>query len=78
MSIQIHIRKAFFLRRTQYLLYSSDRQFYIWHLVYLDRLFLMSNLMWRRAHVTAETLAGIQNVNVNVLQRFRWGQKALL
>ena len=31
--------------------YPSDRQFYVWHLVYLDRLFLLSNLEWRRAHV---------------------------
>ena len=31
----------------------SDRQFYVWHLVYLDRLFLLSNLTWLRAHVTA-------------------------
>ena len=33
--------------------YPSDRQFYVWHLVYLDRLFLLSNLKYRRAHVTA-------------------------
>ena len=26
--------------------YVSDRQFYLWHLVYLDRLFLLSNLTW--------------------------------
>ena len=31
--------------------YSSDRQFYVWHLVYLDRLFLLSNLTCCRAHV---------------------------
>ena len=40
--------------------YSSDRQFYVWHLVYLDRLFSLSNLTCRRAHVTAGRLAGIQ------------------
>ena len=32
---------------------ANDRQCYVWHLVYLDRLFLLSNLTWRRAHVTA-------------------------
>ena len=40
--------------------YPSDRKFYVWHLVYLDRLFLLSNLTWRRAHATARQLAGIQ------------------
>ena len=34
--------------------YPSDRQFYVWHLVYLDHLFLLSNLTWRRANVMAE------------------------
>ena len=33
--------------------YPSDRQLYFWHLVYSDRLFELSNLMWRTAHVTA-------------------------
>jgi len=32
--------------------YPSDRQFYLWHLVYSDRLFVLSNPTWRRAHVT--------------------------
>ena len=37
-----------------------------WHFVYLDGLFLLSNLnTWRRAHVTHV------NANVNVLRRFR-------
>ena len=27
--------------------YPSDRKFYVWHLVYLDRLFLLSNLTER-------------------------------
>ena len=33
--------------------YPSDRQFYVWPLVYLDRLFLLSKLKYRGAHVTA-------------------------
>ena len=33
--------------------YSSDREFYVWRLISLDRLFLLSNLTCRRAHVTA-------------------------
>ena len=40
--------------------YRSDRQFYVWHLVYLDRLFSLSSLTCRGAHVTAGWLAGIQ------------------
>ena len=39
--------------------YPSDRQFYEWHLLYLDPILLLSNLTWRRAHVTAGWLAGI-------------------
>ena len=39
--------------------------------VYLDRLFLLSNLTWHRAHVTAG-LTG-RDPNVNVLRRFRSG-----
>ena len=38
--------------------------------VYLDRLFLMSNLTWRRAHVTAGLTGRDPNVKVNVLRRF--------
>ena len=51
--------------------YPSDRQYYLWHLVYLDRLLLLSNLTWRRAHMTAGLTGRDPNVNVNVLQRFR-------
>ena len=28
--------------------------FFLWHLVYSDRLFVLSNPTWHRAHVTAE------------------------
>ena len=34
--------------------------------VYLDRLFLLSNLTWRRTHVTAGLTGRDPNVNVNV------------
>ena len=46
--------------------------------VYLDPLFLLSNLTWRRAHVTAGLTGRDPNVKVNVLRCFRWGQKAWL
>ena len=38
--------------------------------VYLDRLFLLSNLTWRRAHVTARLTGRDSDVKVNVLRRF--------
>ena len=56
--------------------YPSDQQLYFWHLVYLDRLFELSNPTWRTALMTAGWLCRDPNVNVIVLQRFRWGQKA--
>ena len=46
--------------------------------VYIDRLFLLSNLTWRRAHVTAGLTGRDPNVTVNVLRRFHWGQKVWL
>ena len=39
--------------------------------VYLDRLFLLSNLTWRGAYVTAGLTSRNANINVNVLRRFR-------
>ena len=39
--------------------------------VYLDRLFLLSNLTWHRAHVTAGLTGRDPNVNVNALRHFR-------
>ena len=39
--------------------------------VSLDRLYLLSNLTWRRAHVTAGLTGRDPNVNVNVLRCFR-------
>ena len=52
--------------------YPSDRQFYLWHLVYLDRLFLLSNLTWRRAHVTAGDWQGSKWM-CKCCAAFRWG-----
>ena len=45
--------------------------------VYLDRLFLLSNLTWRRAHVTAGLTGMDPNVKVNVLRCFTLTAKSL-
>ena len=38
--------------------------------VYLDRLFLLSNLTWRRAHAMAALTGRDSDVKLNVLRRF--------
>jgi len=47
------VRNSEHTRNSMPVLYTpSDRQFYLWHLVYSNRLFVLSNPTWRRAHVT--------------------------
>ena len=48
--------------------YSSDRQFYVWHLVYLDRSFLLSDRTCRRA---CDGWVTGWDPNVNVIAHFR-------
>ena len=33
--------------------YPSDRQFFLWHVSYSGRLFVLRDFTWRGAHVTA-------------------------
>ena len=69
-TVILHILNSKAIQQYQIELFGTEVDLSGTNHVSLDRLFLLSNLTWRRAHVTAELTGRDPNVKVNVLRRF--------